>query len=670
VLHTDGTPIKVRVDMPENAVFIRVWKVNVGRVPLYLLDTNLEENAPADRDITARLYGGGTEMRIRQEIVLGIGGVRVMDELDIHPNVYHMNEGHSAFLALERIRQLLAMPEHAGHTFDQVRMSVMAGNVFTTHTPVPAGIDMFPPELVMKYFRSFHPSLKLDEEGFLALGREDVTNKKQGFSMAVLAIRLADGCNAVSKLHGEVSREMWHSIWPGVPIPEVPITHVTNGIHVRSWISSDIAFTLDRYLGDAWMNDPTKVDAWDDVDQIPDEELWRSHERCRERMVGVARTMLRAQIKKRGGTADEISIADSVLDPEALTIGFARRFATYKRGTLILRDKDRLKAILANTQRPIQFVFAGKSHPADQGGKDLIRQIIDFARDPAVRRKFVFLENYDMGTSRALVQGVDVWLNTPRRPYEASGTSGMKAAANGVLNLSILDGWWVEGYEPDVGWAIGQGEFYQDSEYGDHVESQSLYDLIERQIIPIFYDRGPDNIPREWVKRMKNNLRKLAPVFNTNRMVAQYTTNLYMPASTRGQALTAGALARGVELAHAKDTLRNQWHGLKVVGLNVSGNGHYKVGETIGVEAIVELGALTPAHIRAELFSGPVSGEKRVESGKVTTMSLAREVAPGRYMFTGKIPCTLSGRYGFALRILPGVKDLATPFEPGLILWG
>ncbi|MFT3787728.1 MAG: alpha-glucan family phosphorylase [Tepidisphaeraceae bacterium] len=669
VKFTDGSVVQVRVDLPDNAVFIRVWKVSVGRIPLYLLDTNLPENSPADREITSRLYGGGTEMRIKQELVLGIGGARALEAMGIAPDVWHMNEGHSAFLALERIRKLLADPQHADKSFDEVRQAVMACNVFTTHTPVPAGIDMFPPDLVVKYFKNYYSSLKLDEEGFLALGREDVTNKKQGFSMAVLAIRLADGCNAVSKLHGEVSRDMWHSIWPGVPTTEVPIQHVTNGVHVRSWISPDLAFTLDRYLGDAWMVDPTKPDAWDDVDQIPDEELWRSHERCRERMVINARLWLKQQLSNRGASSEEQNVADGVLDPEALTIGFARRFATYKRGALILRDRERIKQIITQTNRPIQFVFAGKAHPADQGGKELIRQIVDFARDPAIRRKFVFIENYDMGIARTLVQGVDVWLNTPRRPYEASGTSGMKAAANGIPNCSILDGWWVEGYEPGTGWAIGRGEQYSDAEYQDHIEAQSLYDTIERQIMPLFYDRGPDNVPREWVRRMKNNLKKLAPVFNTNRMVAQYANTLYLPAVSRGRLLMQDALKRGVQLAHSKDFLRHNWGGIRVLGVNHTGNGHYKVGESIAVEAIVDLGKLTPEQVRLQLFCGAVNSERKIDVANTIEMQHSRVVADGRHIYTGKLDCRTSGRYGFALRAIPGVSDMATPFEPGLILW-
>ncbi|HEY7115802.1 MAG TPA: alpha-glucan family phosphorylase, partial [Tepidisphaeraceae bacterium] len=360
--YTDGSPIHVRVDMPDNAVFCQVWRANVGRIPLYLLDTNLQENAPADRDITSRLYGGGTEMRIKQEIVLGIGGVRALEALAIAPTVFHMNEGHAAFLALERIRVLL---KDSAMTFDEARQMVMASSVFTTHTPVPAGIDFFSPDLMLKYFKNYFPHLRLDEEGFLALGREDVSNKKQGFSMAVLAIRLADQLNGVSMLHGDVSRRMWHNLWPQVPPDEVPIKHVTNGIHTRSWLSPDMQFLLDRYLPPSWMENPTDQSVWEGVMQIPDEELWRAHERCRERLVAWTRQTLKTQLGRRGASYDEVAQAEEVLDPEALTIGFARRFATYKRGALLLRDPDRLRRLLEETKRPIQFVFAGKAHPAD-----------------------------------------------------------------------------------------------------------------------------------------------------------------------------------------------------------------------------------------------------------------------------------------------------------------
>jgi starch phosphorylase len=666
--YTDGSPIRIRVEMPDNSVFCQVWKVKVGRIPLFLLDTNLTENSPADRDITSKLYGGGSEMRIKQEIVLGIGGVRALEALNIQPTTFHMNEGHSEFLALERTRVML---ENSHMTFDEARQQVMASNVFTTHTPVPAGIDFFSPDLMLKYFKEMIPQLKLDDEGFLALGREDVMNKKQGFSMAVLAIRLADQYNGVSKLHGDVSRHMWHNIWPAVPPDEVPIQSITNGVHVRSWLSQDMSFLFDRYLGEGWPTRPADQSIWEDIDQIPDEELWRAHERCRERLVGWSRARLKDHLTKRGASSEDIAIADEVLDPEALTIGFARRFATYKRGALLLRDPDRLRALISDTKRPIQFLFAGKAHPADQEGKELIRAIVQFARDAGVRRRFVFLENYDINVARYLVQGVDVWLNTPRRPYEASGTSGMKAACNGVLNCSILDGWWVEGYAIDhqAGWAIGRDESYTDTNYQDQIESQSLYTILEKQILPQFYNRGPDNIPREWIARMKACMRKLTPVFNTNRMVREYTEKLYLPAMRRGLKLAENGMAGAIALAHAKDELRHKWNNIKVVGVHTSGNGHYKVGETMQVEAMIELPDLDPSALQVELYAGHINASGHIDDAQIYPMTYARQLAPGRHVFSGAIQCRLSGRQGFALRVLPGFKDLASPFEPGLIIW-
>jgi starch phosphorylase len=664
--YTDGSPVHVRVDLPENAVFAKVWRLHVGRVPVYLLDTNLQENSPADREITARLYGGGTEMRIKQEIVLGIGGMRALEALNILPTIYHMNEGHSTFLALERIRLLLAKQNLS---FDEARQLVMATNVFTTHTPVPAGIDMFSPDMMLKYFRPMIPALKLDEEGFLALGRENVADKKQGFSMAVCAIRLADNVNAVSKLHDEVSRKMWHNLWPGVPVDEVPIGHVTNGIHVRSWMSPEITYAIDRYLPGKWMRDPADQSVWESIAQVPDEELWRAHERCREKLVAWVRQTLRDQLVRRGGSYDDLTAADECLDPEALTIGFARRFATYKRGALLLRDPERLRRLLEDVKRPVQFIFAGKAHPADTEGKELIRAIVQFARHPSVRRRIVFIENYDINVARYLVQGVDVWLNTPRRPYEASGTSGMKAAANGVLNCSILDGWWVEGYTPDVGWAIGRGETYSDSNLQDQIECQALYDILEKQIVPLFYDRAMGNLPRHWITRMKSCMRHLVPFFNTNRMVRDYTEKYYLPALQRGLLLEADNLKRAAELAHAKDRLRHRWSGVRIVAVHASGNGHFKVGQNVQVEAMIDMPELTPQELSVQLYAGPLNASGAFEKPQPIAMTHVREMGPHRHLFVGRIECHTSGRHGFAVRVLPGHPDMATPFEPGLILW-
>jgi starch phosphorylase len=417
------------------------------------------------------------------------------------------------------------------------------------------------------------------------------------------------------------------------------------------------------------VSDPADQSVWDGVSQIPDEELWRAHERSRARLVSWSRTTLKEQLIRRGASYDEVAAADQVLDPEALTIGFARRFATYKRGTLLLRDMDRLKRILNDTARPIQFLFAGKSHPADSEGKDLIKQIIHFARDVGVRRKVVFLENYDMNVARYMVQGVDVWLNTPRRPYEASGTSGMKAAANGVLNCSILDGWWVEGYAADLGWAIGRGETYTDNGYQDHVEGQALYDILEKQIIPLFYQRGVENTPHEWIARMKNCMRKLAPVFNTNRMVRDYAEKFYIPAYTRGGLLASDGMARAIALAKSKESLRNRWGGIRIVGVHTSGNGHFKVGESMQVEALVDLPSVDPKELAVQLYAGPVNARGEIEQPQALVMTYSKPMAPNRHLFVGSFDCRTSGRQGFAIRILPGAADLATPFEPGLIVW-
>jgi glycogen phosphorylase len=454
-----------------------------------------------------------------------------------------------------------------------------------------------------------------------------------------------------------------------VPPDEVPIRHVTNGIHVRSWLSADISFVLERYLSSRWVTNAADQTVWEGVMQIPDEELWRAHERCRERLVAWARQSLREQLIRRGAAYDDVATAEEVLDPEALTIGFARRFATYKRGALLMRDPDRLRRLLEDAKRPVQFIFAGKAHPADNEGKELIRTIIQFARQPSVRRRIIFLENYDLNVARYLVQGVDVWLNTPRRPYEASGTSGMKAAANGVINCSVLDGWWVEGYQPDLGWAIGRGESYADPNLQDQIESQALYDLLEKHIVPLFYQRSVDNVPRGWITRMKNCMRQLAPMFNTNRMVSEYAEKLYLPALARGQVLAADGMKRSVDLAHRKDLLRQRWGGIKIVGVHASGNGHYKVGQDLQVEALVDLPELSPADVTVQLYAGPVNAGGAFEGAAPMSMGHVREMGPNRHLYSGKITCASSGRHGFAVRIVPGHPDLATPFEPGLILW-
>ncbi len=661
-----GQQVKVSVQLPGRELSISVWKVHVGRIELYLLDTNVPDNDPADRGITGQLYGGDMEMRIKQEIVLGIGGIRVLDACGVKPTVFHMNEGHSAFLALERIRQIIA---DRGVTFDEARQFAAAGNVFTTHTPVPAGIDRFPPEMIQRYFSHYHDSLKLDMEGLLALGRENVYSRAEFFSMAVLAIRTADWANGVSKLHGKVSRSMWRNIWPGVVEEEVPIAHVTNGVHARSWLSSDLIHLLDRYLGARWQDDPVDQSVWKATHDLPDEELWRAHELRRNKLIIWARRTLRRQLEARGTNPQQAREVAESLDPNALTVGFARRFATYKRGNLILRDAKRLMKMLANTERPIQFLIAGKAHPADGGGKDLIRQIVSFARESQVGHKIVFIENYDIQVARYLVQGCDVWLNTPRRGMEASGTSGMKAALNGVLNCSILDGWWDEAWETDLGWAIGRGETYVNLDTQDDLESKALYDLLENQIIPLFYDRDNHGMPRQWVARMKQCIAVLAPRFNTNRMVQEYAENLYLPACRRAALLGENDLEKSIALAHQKDRLHSQWGSLKIEHVEAATTKPLSVRDPLDIAVTVDLGQLTPAEVRVQVYVGLLDNDGRIIDGQATELTHDQELGDSRHRYQGRITATTSGRHGFAVRVIPGGPMLEGISVPGMIHW-
>ena len=666
-----GAPLLVEVEYPGRVVKAQVWRAQVGRVPLYLLDTNIPDNRPEDRDITDQLYGGDNDLRIRQEILLGIGGIRALEALGQRPHVCHMNEGHSAFLALERIR--LLMQEHK-LSFAEAREAAAAGHVFTTHTPVPAGIDWFPPDLLDYYFSFYYPRLGLSRHEFLGLGRINPNDPGGYFCMAILAMRLANRINGVSQLHAQVSRQMWQEVWPQVPANEVPILGITNGIHPRSWISHDMADLYDRYLGPRWIERPADLSIWQRVARIPDEELWRTHERRRERLVAFARRRLVGQLEKRGSRPSEVSQAEQVLDPEALTIGFARRFATYKRATLLFHDVERLVRIMDDRDRPVQILFAGKAHPHDNPGKDLIRQIIHNARREELRNHIVFIEDYDMVVARYLLQGVDVWLNTPLRPREASGTSGMKATANGALNLSILDGWWDEAYTPETGWAIGHGEEYAEDqrEYQDKVEAEALYDLLEKEIVPLFYERGRDGLPRGWIAKMKAAMRDHAGVFNTNRMVREYTECCYRPSAERDAHLRADNLAPAKALAAWKVQVAAQWPQVRVEGVSAEGpaDQELKVGDQLQVQAQVYLGELKPTDVAVELFYGQLDAEGLIDQGTAIPMLIAQSKGKGKYVFAGAITCQTSGRHGYALRILPAHEDLGNPFEMGLVLWG
>ncbi|MBN2181627.1 MAG: alpha-glucan family phosphorylase, partial [Sedimentisphaerales bacterium] len=676
-----GRALTISVDYPGRCVLARIWQVNIGRVKLFLLDTNIPANSPIDRMITSSLYGGDRELRIRQEIMLGIGGLKALSAMGIQPTICHMNEGHAAFMALERIREIRST---SNMSFDEAVEATKAGNVFTIHTPVKAGLDEFRVELMDKYFGGYFPKLGINRQRFLALGRILPDDETEPFKMPVLALRLSSYANGVSKLHGQVSRGIWGSLWPGTPLNEVPIISITNGIHLKNWITDELISLYDRYLGPNWSDEAMNKSIWENIKHVPDEELWQIHKRCKERLIVFIRNRLKAQMQRRGTYHTELNHAEEVLDPEALTIGFARRFASYQRGNLLLKNPERLMKLLNNNDKPLQIIFAGKAHPKDTEGKDIIRQIVHFANQNSVRRRIVFLENYDIDIARFLVSGVDVWLNNPRRPMEASGTSGMKAAANGVLNMSTADGWWCEGYTPEGGWIIGAGETCDDSDYQDAVESQAIYDMLENEVIPLFYTRSADNLPRAWINRVKNSIRWIAPRFNTHRMVAEYTRRFYHPSAAKWRYLTADNCSRAKAFSGWKSELKNNWPELAVSDVIMevqNGDGQnqlnpkqplLKVGTQLYIRALVKLGKVNPNDVSVELYHGPVDNWENIKNGSSVRMNYekaAEQSQDGEHWFIGSMPCSKTGQHGVAVRVLPKHPDLANPYEMGLILW-
>lgn len=667
VLDSNGETMKVDVDLPGRKVYAQIWKANVGRIQLYYLDANIEENSVEDRDITAQLYGGNLETRIQQEILLGIGGIKALKRLGIKPTIYHMNEGHSAFLSLERIRQLMIDNKLDRKTAREV---VFSSNVFTTHTPVPAGNDVFPIEMMQKYFVDYIKQIDMSMEEFLKLGKIDPNNQKEDFCMTVLALNLSAENNGVSELHGHVSREMWKDIWKGVPAKELPIDSITNGIHTLSWISFDMQNLLDRYLGPRWRTKPLEYGIWERVQKIPDAELWRTHERRKERLIDFCRERLKAQIINRGFTKNEINHAEQILTPEALTIGFARRFATYKRGTLLFRDIERLKKIISNPHRPVQIIFAGKAHPHDNGGKELIKNIAEICRREEFRDHIVFLEDYDINVARYMVQGVDVWLNNPRRPLEASGTSGMKVPPNGGLNFSILDGWWDEAYDGQNGWAIGNREEYTDLEYQDEVESNALYNVLENEIIPLYYERGRDDIPRQWVTAMKWSMQTVCPQFSTNRMVADYFNKFYTNASRRYINMTSDDFKKSKELKSWKDNIYSKWSKVSFENtMSEMPSRNLQVGSKFEVKTIVNLGNIAPDSVRVELYHGKLSMKDEITEPTIVEMKHSSDLGNGRHSFIGSLECVNTGQSGYAIRMYPYHKDLGYKFDMKMIIW-
>jgi starch phosphorylase len=578
-----------------------------------------------------------------------------------------MNEGHAAFSALERIR-ILIQEEKLSYT--EARQVVASSNIFTTHTPVPAGLDLFSPDKVLHYLGRYAEIFGLNKDQFLSLGRENTGDLSGPFSMAVLALKTATFSNGVAQLHGVVSRQMFKSLWQNVPVEEVPISAITNGVHARSCVSKSTQELYDRYLGPSWSSAATDNPLWERMDAIPDEELWRNHERCRLDMVLYVRERLVKHLRDRGASPSEIAQAQEVLDPKVLTIGFARRFATYKRATLWMRDVERIRRLLlANKDRKLQFVISGKAHPKDIPGKELIRDINHFIEEQGLEKQIVFVPNYDIHIARLMVAGCDVWLNNPRRPREASGTSGMKAAMNGLPNLSVLDGWWDEADYVRTGWAIGHGEMYDDPDYQDEIEANALYDILEKEVVPLFYDRDVDGLPRRWIDKMKDAIQLNCPFFNTARMVREYAERAYFPASDRYHTLTVDNYAPAKELAHWKENLSAHWYDIKIKDVNVSSEADIKVNQTVNVKAKIDLATLTNDDVQVELYQGAIDANGDIINGVPVVMDYQGEDKDGLSIYTADVVYNTSGLQGLSLRVLPKQKHLSSPYEPRLIVW-
>ena len=662
----NGDPIRVPIEFPDRVVTLQIWRADVGRIPLYLLDSNVLENAPGDQEITDSLYSGDEEMRIRQEVILGIGGMKALTALGIRPTVCHMNEGHAAFLSIERIRQYV---QENDCDFRTARAATVHGNVFTTHTPVPAGFDLFPPKLLEKYMTNKVAKAKITFDDFLKLGKFDPENESESFNMAILAMETANNVNGVAKLHGEVSRGMFSQRWSEYPENEVPIDHVTNGIHMMTWVGRKMAHLLDEYCGEGWRRNPSDPANWAGVDKIPDSELWQVREDQRGALVRYIRKRMETNLARRhmNSRVDQ-SFIGSILDPRILTIGFARRFATYKRGSLMISDPDRLKAILYHSERPVQIVISGKSHPRDDAGKKLIQELYNFITEGGARSRMVFLEDYDMGVARMLVQGVDVWLNNPRRPYEASGTSGMKVVPNGGLNCSILDGWWDEGYHPSLGFVIGDRSEGLESGHQDWLDSHSLYDVLENQLSPIFYHRVEQGMPLGWITMIRESLKQLGPFFSTDRMVQEYTRKFYVPASNKFLEMSANGSARAKAGLEWRTRVQQGWAQVQIHGVSDNAGTSNLLGSPLEITTHVQLGSLSPDDVRVQAVTGKVGMNRELTDTHPVDLEF-KAYEDSNAVFQGNIECTHPGHQGYTIRVVPKHKDLSIPAELNLAKW-
>ena len=663
----NGEDLIIYVKFPKRRLYLKVWQINVGRIKLYLLDSDIEKNNPEDRDVTLRLYGGDQEMRIRQEIVLGMGGTNLLTRaLGLNPTIYHMNEGHSAFLILELMKNIIKEKQVS---FDVARDIASSKTVFTTHTPVPAGNDIFPLDLVDKYFKDFWPRLGLDREEFLRLGMKPSQILEPGFNMGILALKVAGKKNGVSKLHGAVSRELFGDVWPDIAANESPITYVTNGIHTCSWLSPKLKELYNKYLMPYWQDNIHEDKVWEKINNIPDKTLWETHQDRKEKLLKLVKDNTTQRLRRSGYSYEEINEITSKLNPNALTIGFARRFATYKRATLIFKDLERITQILNNSEKPVQLIFAGKAHPADKEGQDLIKRIHEISMMPQFKGKIFLLENYNIAMSQYLVRGVDVWLNNPRRPMEASGTSGQKASVNGVINFSVLDGWWAEGYNQENGWTIGTNAEYNSYEEQDIADSQSMYRTLEDKIIPTYYNKNEEGISPKWIRIMKNSIISTGGKYSTARMLVDYTNNLYMPLCnlTKKYYQNVDTVA---EYNLWKKNLYINWKDIKITQTNNLDNITIDAGNNIEVKCEVELPNVDLENITVECYYGKILDNGIVENVSIIPMKLTgKDEENKKYEYTTKIELKTGGNYGYTFRVMPKHEMLLDAENLNLVKW-
>ena len=663
----NGEDLIIYVKFPKRRLYLKVWQVNVGRIKLYLLDSDIDKNNPEDRNVTLRLYGGDQEMRIRQEIVLGQAGVELLTKyLNLEPTVYHMNEGHSAFLTLEIIKNIIKEKQVS---FNVAKDIASSKTVFTTHTPVPAGNDIFPLDLVEKYFKDFWPRLGLSREEFLRLGMKPCKELEPGFNMGILALKIAGKKNGVSKLHGAVSRELFGDVWPEIAANESPIGYVTNGIHTCSWLAPRLKELYNKYMIPFWQDNIHKDNVWEKIRNIPDEKLWEIHNDRKVKLLKLVKDNVTERLRRSGYKYEDINEIVSKLNPNALTIGFARRFATYKRATLIFKDLERITQIINNSDRPVQLIFAGKAHPADKEGQDLIKYIHQVSMMPQFKGKIFLLENYNIAMSRYLVSGVDVWLNNPRRPMEASGTSGQKASVNGVINFSVLDGWWAEGYDQTNGWTIGTNAEYDSYEAQDMADSQSIYKTLEEKIIPTYYDKDKNGMSKKWLQLMKNSIVTTGGKYSTARMLVDYTEKYYLPLCNLTKKYYQN-IDNVAEFNNWKNDLYTNWKDVKITQVNDLEDITIDAGNNIEVACEVELPNISIDNVTVEVYYGKILENGIVEDVQITQMELTETNEEERkYYFTTKIELKTGGNYGYTFRVMPKHEMLLEPANLDLIKW-